>query len=620
MSIDFSRYKVIDYETYSESGVYGDALKPHKAKIFSYCIGHHTGEVDVCRVDNEDEKLNLYNWEKLHNFWADTTIKKIAHNCKYELGVNRSNKINTPQDTVIHDTMIISQLNRNLAVSHALDYLIWELTEYSVIYNGREYNSRAIDNLVKSEAKLRGGYHNVEKSLMDVYQFADGQRPFLLFMLWYEELLNNKKLYADYINEIELIKVTEDMESIGLHIDINNCKKTIEELKERVYEVELETRDKLGVFVNFNSPEQLKHILYNELKLPILKFTKSGAPSTDKDTLADLREYMLENKMNDEMEILDLILMYRSFTKGIGNLQGYIDNSEDNIVYHSILTNRAKTGRQASKNPNLQNVEKSTPTDKNPFPVGARQCFICHPGHDMYFVDYSGIELILIIEASKCLKMIENMKNGLHPHIIFCELFFGDKWVSKAETGELYGPGKNGHFCLCYGGSLNKLASTLSLDIDFVKQGLDSYGKEYPEIVNCVKNGLSTVKRIGYVETVFGRKLWLMRDKLYGWLNYYIQGTAAGILKRAQVNIKKYFNDNWKSSTLKMVLPIHDELVLRIPKNLSKYDKFTIINDISEIMTNMPLIKSPLKVEWKMTSTNWDAAKNFDYTKGEIYA
>lgn len=617
--MDFTNYRVIDYETYSDSGIYGDALKPHKAKIFSYCIGDHLGNVGVYRVDTDSKKTNKDNWERLHAFWENTSIKKIAHNCKYELAVNRSNGIETPKDTILHDTMIISQLNRNLAVSHALDFLVWEFIDYRIDYHGTSYDSRALDKLVQNEAKLRGGYQNVDKELMNVYQIADGQRPFILFQTWYEELYNNKLLYKDYLNEIALIVASEEMESIGLYLDVDNCKKTIIELTERIYEVELETKEKLGMFINFNAPTQLVHVLYNELGLPILKFTKSGNPSTDKDTLADLREWMVNQKgMENELEILDLILMYRSFTKGKANIQGYLDNSENNVVYHSILTNRAKTGRQASKNPNLQNVEKSTPTDKNPFPVGARQCFICHPGHGMYFPDYSGIELRLIIEAAKCVKMMENMKSGLHPHIIFCELLFGDMWKGKKDSKELYGPGKNGHFCMCYGGSLSKLASTLSLDIEFVKLGLSKYAKEYPEIVNCVKDGLRRVKEIGYVETAFGRKLWLMRDKLYGWLNYFIQGTAAGILKRAQVNIKDYFDTNWKSSTLKMVLPIHDELVMRIPNNLSKYDRYTIINDVSKIMIDMPEINVPLEVEWKMTQTNWDMAKSFDYTKGEI--
>lgn len=612
MSINnFNKYKVIDYETYNDFD-FEFAVRPyHKAThIFSYCIGDSKGNVDVRRLDTDNKQYNRTSWINLFRFWKDTAIEKIGHNIKFEINLNSSHKIPLPKDSLLHDTMIMSQMLRNLLPSHKLSFLNWELNDPEIYkIENRNLNSKELDKLVEQEAKKLSGYHRVNKELMQIYQIADGQRPMLLFMTFFPYILESEKLYRDYLNEMEVIKVTSKMEKYGLLVDRDNCQELIIDLERKLKINEKETYDLLGRFINLGSPKQLIRILYYDFyNFPIYEYTINKEPSVDKDVLLLLKQDFPNEK------IFDYIIKHRSYTKGLANIKSYLDFADEfNILHHNIKTNQARTGRESSSEPNLQNVEKIDAL-KNPFPVKARYCFSCRKGHVMYFVDYSGIELRLIIEASNCIKMMDLMKAGKHPHILFCELFFHNQlpiekqFTSKRVNPDLYNGGKNGHFALCYGAALGKVASTINLTVTEARQGWDVYRNMFPEIAFLVRNGIDKVKDTGFIITPFGRTLWIPKDKIYGWLNYFIQGTAAGILKRAQVNIDKYLNTIWKDSGIQLVLPIHDELLISYPRNMLKYKKI-ILPEISRLMINIPEIKVPLEVEWKVTTSTWDQAK-----------
>lgn len=610
---EYNSYKTIDYETFNDlSFDYGTRPYHKNTHIFSYCIGNNMGDVNVCRLDTQDKRYNRKNWIKLFQFWKDKSIGKIGHNVKFEINLNRANNIPLPEDTSLHCTMIQNQLLRNLAPSHGLAFLNWELNDPQIYsYEHRVFDSKSLDKYVKDEAKKLGGYNKIEKTLMDIYQVADGQRPMLLFMLFDNIIQKNKELYEDYLNEMELIKATQRMEEYGLKIDRESCNELIQWLDNQLDEIENEAYDLLGKFINLKSPDQLSRILYfDHYSFPIYKFTDDKKPSTDKDTLMQLKEDFPNEK------IFDYILKHRSYTKGLANIKSYLDfANEFDIIHHNIQTNRAKTGREASSNPNLQNVEKEDAL-KNPYPVLARSCFIARDEHLMFFVDYSGIEMCLIIEAANCQLMMELMRQGQHPHVIFCKMVFGEhlpqekRFISKALNHDMYNGGKNAHFALGYGAGLGKIALTVNLTIEEVRPGYDAYRNRFPEIAFLVKKGIAKIRDTGYVVTPFGRTLWIPRDKIYGWLNYYIQGTAAGIIKRAQVRIDKYLRTVWKNSGIRLVLPIHDELVLSYPRKMLKY-RDEVLSNISRLMISIEGIDVPLKVEWKKTSTSWNKAKEF---------
>jgi len=136
------------------------------------------------------------------------------------------------------------------------------------------------------------------------------------------------------------------------------------------------------------------------------------------------------------------------------------------------------------------------------------------------------------------------------------------------------------------------------------------YCKKVPRVANFTNNIVELIKDQGYVKTVFGRKLSIQRDKPYIGSNYLIQGTAAGIIKRAQVNVDKYLREEWDDD-IRIVIPIHDELIISFPRELLKYLN-QILEGITERMINIPEITVPLEVEWKMSTTTWANAKEIE--------
>lgn len=561
-------------------------LNPRKDTIFSYCIGDRDGNVKVYRIDR-DGRNNRLQQKRLEVFFHNTSIAKICHNYHFELNFLKSHHINIPKETVWHDTMIMSQLLRNLAPSHALDALCWELCGYS----------RELDVKVKIMGKKLGGYQHIPESIMNPYQKADGERTMLLFQLWYNEIKNNKKLYEDYLNEIALVKVTQRLEDHGIMLDIDQALKLKLWLENKLINIRDDLHRLYGEYINLSSEPQVRKILYKDMKLPILAFTKGKLPSTGKLILMDLREKY-------DSPIFNLILQHRSYVKGLAMVKSYIKFADDrHIIHPKINTNPTRTGRESSSNPNLQNVGKEEVL-LNPFPVPARRCFRAFPQHILLFGDYTGIEMRLIVDASGDEKMLKLIKQGEDVHRIAAQILYGN--LFKGERTQR-NAAKNAHFAIPYGAGLVSVAHTLGLTLEQAKPGFERYKDEHPKIAFFSSTILKQVQELGYVETPFGRKLYLPDDKIYGSANYRIQGTAAGIIKRAQVTVDKYLKEVW-DDLIRLILPIHDELVLSYPKNFME-DLPEVIKNLNMLMIDIPEIGVPLEVGWKMSTTTWDKAK-----------
>ena len=579
------KYCSFDFET--------TGLSPFKGAVpFSYCIGHEDGRVGVYRLDGKDK---LKNTLRLQRFWQDTSRAKICHNLKFELHFLKVLGIDIPEKTELHDTMIMSQLLRNDAVSHALDNLFWEM-------GGDESGKmKELDKKVERMGKAYGGYYKVPEYLMRQYQINDGVRTMLLFQLWIDDIKSNHRLYDDYRNEIELIKTTQRLEEYGINISPRHAKRLIDWMKDELDKVQNECFKMFGEYINLNSGDQVARVLYKKLKFPILEFTDSGKPATGKEVILELQKKF-------QHSILDLILRQRSYTKGIAIVNGYLDHAVNGIIHPNIKTNHARTGRESSSDPNLQNVSKDAVL-KNPYPVPARQCFICRRDHVLFFVDYSGIEMRLIIDTAEEESLIQLLKDGGDPHALAAELFYGDRFTKEKDPSikkVLRSASKNASFGKAYGAGLGSVAAALNLTTLEAEPGYKEYGRKLPKIFNFTNNISRIVREQGYIETAFGRKLNVSIDKAYIGANYVIQGTAAGILKRAQVRVDKYLKEKW-GDQIRLVLPIHDELVISYPRDLL-VEKNKILNDISEIMTSIDEIKVPLEVEWKITTTTWDKA------------
>jgi DNA polymerase-1 len=171
---------------------------------------------------------------------------------------------------------------------------------------------------------------------------------------------------------------------------------------------------------------------------------------------------------------------------------------------------------------------------------------------------------------------------------------------------------KNAQFALAYGARLPKIAETLMMSIEMASPGYYAYCKRFPKIAGFTNNMKSQIQTKGFVVTSFGRKLYVRKDKPYSASNYIIQGTAAGILKRAQIRVSEYLKD----MDIHVLLPIHDELIIEYPRSLLPQASI-ILPEIERLMTDMSEIQVPLAVEWKMTTYTWDRAKEFKYAQTE---
>jgi len=582
-------------------------LNPYKgAEIFSYCIGWDVDNGEDCRVEvfrlDKDETRNKQNWRILREFFADSSIVKIAHNYKFELGFLLQAGIDIPENTTWHDTMIMSQMLRNISVSHALSYLCWELGGYS----------REIDEKVKDSAKAVGGnYRLINEDLMTEYQIADGERPLLLYYTFFQRLTEDKKLYKCYLQEIELVKVTQRMESLGIMIDRQNINELQDWLENELDKVQRESFALLGEYVNLNSDDQVARILFRKYQFPMRKLTETGKESTDKDVLSEMRKEF-------NHPIFDLILRQRSYSGGLATLKSYLKFAgETETINPNINTNRARTGRQSSSVPNLQNVSKESAL-KNPYPVPLRKSFRARPKFVLLFVDQKGIEMRLIVDATREPELYDMIKKDpdadLHHPTVEC--FLGSKEANRLlnEDKKQYTifryAYKNTGFCISYGGSIIKVALTLDKSVDEVRAGDTNYRARFQRINNFTPSIVEQVRDRGYIKTAFGRKLSIPFGKAYIGSNYLIQGTAAQILKigqnRVDAFIRKELNDK-----MRMILCIHDELVFSFPRSLLK-EKDWILPEISRIMINIPEIAVPLRVEWKMSTTDWNSAKEID--------
>jgi len=618
--------KAFDIETAS-SGNYtdGGALNPYgDSWIFAYCIGHELDNIEVIRAGRDPYWTNPHNiCPRLQSFLDDTSIAKICHNVKFEYSFLVTQGYRIPDNTVWHDTMIMSQFVRNLAQNHQLEYLVWEL--------GGDPNGEmvALDEKVKRMARAYNGFDKVPEPLMNRYQRTDGQCTLMLYEAFLPFLRENEDQWIDYRNDIALALVTQRMEMRGFMLDREGCDNILQHCDKGVKDVysQLKTVGKPNEFYNLASPKDIIRLLYNEQKLKPPFFTKTGQPSTDKDAMSILREQYGDHPA------LSIVQRFRSYMKGDGTIRKYFELADSNDVIHpNIKTNHAVTGREACDNPNLQNVSKPE-NAKNEFIVSTRPGFRARQGYKLLNIDQSGIELRLIIEAAGSDKMRELMLGGKHPHVHACELFYKDiyetdnglkivtpplapppsykpYWIGKKESKPRYDAGKNGHFCLGYGGGLETFAETINMPIPLAEPGYNRYCLEFPEIVNCATDGARKVMTTGYIITPFGRQLAIPSGKFYAWLNYYIQGTAAGIIKRGQVAVDEYIRKYW-SGLIYMILTVHDSIMFEVEEETWEKYGPVLYRDISRLMISIEHIMVPLEVEWEISDRCWSDAKPF---------
>ncbi|KKK90039.1 hypothetical protein LCGC14_2727090, partial [marine sediment metagenome] len=334
----------------------------------------------------------------------------------------------------------------------------------------------------------------------------------------------------------------------------------------------------------------------------LTKTTRSGKPSTDKAVIDELRE-------KTKHPVFDAILRYRSYGRGVSIIEGYVEASDgDDVVHPQIHPYRAKTGREACAKPNLQNVSKET-TLRSPYPIPARRCFRPKPGMVNFHVDYAGIEARLLVHFSGDEEALRIFQSGGDFHAEAALELYGDKFarVSKARQYKLWkslrDAAKNADFAVGYGAAPTKVAVTLGVDPAAGKAG-------FARFAAMPRHFASLVREHGYVDTIFNRRLRLPRNKPYVGTSYTVQGTAAGILKRAQNRVDRYLR-RATSGEAAIILPIHDEIIIEWPRERLGEAR-ACLREIRELMIDFPGLRVPLEIEVDLSVRDWASAKEYD--------
>ncbi|MDE2598733.1 MAG: DNA polymerase I [Rhodocyclaceae bacterium] len=404
------------------------------------------------------------------------------------------------------------------------------------------------------------------------------------------------KLYREI--ELPTAEVLFRMERNGVLIDSTALARQSDEIGRRLLEIEGEAHTQAGQPFNLNSPKQLAEILFNQQGLPVVKKTPSGTPSTDEEVLQQLAQ---------DYPLPKMLLEHRSLAKLKGTYTDKLPkmvNAATGRVHTNFSQATAVTGRLASNDPNLQNIPVRTGEGRR-----IRSAFIAAPGSKIVSADYSQIELRIMAHLSDDERLLQAFANGEDIHRATAGEIFGITPLEVAS--EQRRAAKVINFGLIYGMSAFGLARELGLERSAAQAYMDRYFTRYPGVAQYMEETRQLARDKGYVETVFGRRLWLPEIKSSNAgrrqgaeraaINAPMQGTAADLIKLAMLAVQGWL-DEQKLRT-KLILQVHDELVLEVPE-----DELALVREhLPPLMQNVAKLKVPLLVEVGI-GANWDQA------------
>ncbi len=398
--------------------------------------------------------------------------------------------------------------------------------------------------------------------------------------------------------ELPVTDVLFRMERNGVLIDVFALAAQSDELGRKMLALEAEAQQLAGQPFNLSSPKQLGEILFGQLGLPVVKKTPGGAPSTDEEVLEKLAEdFPLPKKILDYRSVAKL---KNTYTDKLPRMV----NPQTGRVHTSFSQAVAVTGRLASTDPNLQNIPIRTAEGRR-----IRSAFIAPPGHVLVSADYSQIELRIMAHLSGDERLLQAFACGEDVHRATAAEIFG---ITPLEVDiDQRRAAKVINFGLIYGMSAFGLARELGLERGAAQAYMDRYFARYPGVARYMEATRQQAKDKGYVETVFGRRLWLAEIKSSNVgrrqgaeraaINAPMQGTAADLIKLAMIAVQNWLDDH-KLAT-KLILQVHDELVLEVPQA----ELGNVREALPKLMGGVAKLAVPLLVEVG-AGANWDEA------------
>jgi len=388
------------------------------------------------------------------------------------------------------------------------------------------------------------------------------------------------------------------MEHHGVLIDQNMLKVQSGEIAVRLREVEAQAHREAGAPFNLESPKQLQQILFEKLQLPVLRKTPSGTPSTAEDVLEELADAHALPKMI--LEYRGLAKLRSTYTDKLPE-QINPDTGRVHTSYHQAV---AATGRLSSMDPNLQNIPIRSPEGRR-----IRQAFIAAPGHQLLAADYSQIELRIMAHLSGDEGLLRAFAEDRDIHQATAAEVFGI--AADQVSGDQRRSAKAINFGLIYGMSAFGLARQLGVARSAAQSYVELYFARYPGVRRYMDSTREQARRDGYVETVFGRRLYLpdirSRNRALqqyaerSAINAPMQGTAADIIKRAMISV-----DEWcqrANVPARLIMQVHDELVLEVRADFLEQAG----REVASRMSDAAQLSVPLKVDVG-SGMNWDEA------------
>lgn len=525
--------------------------------------------------------------KRLKPILEDPQIKKIGHNIKYDKEVFANHEINL--QGIFFDTMLASYVINSTFSKHSLDDLALKYLNYRTI----SYEEVA----GKGAKQIPFNYVAIE--IAANYAAEDAYITWRLYDLFAPKINNDDKLkYVFTQIEMPLLEVLATIERNGMLIDTALLKKLGKELEHRINELELEAYKLAGEKFNLGSPKQLQEIFYQKMKIPVIKKTPLGQPSTAEPVLQELAlEYPLPQ----------VVLDYRSLTKLKST---YIDQLPEQIdpqtkrVHTSLQQAVTSTGRLSSSNPNLQNIPIRGEEGRK-----IREAFIAPHGYKIISADYSQIELRIMAHLSNDKSLIHAFSNGHDIHKATAAEIFNIK--PEEVTEEQRRQAKTINFGLLYGMSAYGLSKQLKVHRALAQNYINEYFERYPQVRDYIENSRTAAEKKGYVETIFGRRLYIPEINSHNKqqksaaervaINAPLQGSAADIIKLAMINI-----DQWIKTVdfnIKMILQVHDELVFEVENDKVELAK----KEIARLMDTVVNIGVPITVDIG-SGDNWGSA------------
>jgi DNA polymerase I len=525
--------------------------------------------------------------EKLRPWLEDARHAKVGHHLKYDAHVLANHGITLRG--MRYDSMLESYVLNSTATRHDMDscarrYLGLETIPYEA---------------VAGKGAKQIPFNQVPLEAAAEYAAEDADVTLQLHRALWPQLAAEPTLRQLY-EEVEqpLVPVLLRMEQHGVLVDRALLKAQGGEIAKRLMELEGAAHAAAGQPFNLDSPKQLQEILFGKLELPVLRRTPTGQPSTAEDVLEELA---------DRYPLPRLILEYRGLAKLKSTYTDKLPEQVDprtgrvHTSYHQAV---AVTGRLSSSDPNLQNIPIRTPEGRR-----IRQAFVAPPGHVLLAADYSQIELRIMAHLSGDASLLA--------------AFAEDRDIHQATAAEVFGvepdkvsveqrrAAKAINFGLIYGMSAFGLARQLGIERGAAQAYVDRYFERYPGVKRYMDETRERARALGYVETVFGRRLYLpdirsrnRQQQQYAErsaINAPMQGTAADIIKRAMITVDEWLQRDRPPARL--VMQVHDELVLEVEAGAVA----ELTDRVVACMAGAATLRVPLRVEAGF-GANWDQA------------